>query len=157
MTTEHLFKDFSVLYSRLFDHHPVLQGNINLFVREFEDKRGDREIERLRFTSDSCNSINNHVIPDICQILEDNLKQISDKVSIATQMTLDLAESEEKVQRPYLMGQRARRKEEWTEFMSGQVARSSRVDQDYETQVQQLKENYNELETKLDNSLKPVL
>ena len=31
------------LYERLFNHRPFLQGEIKHFVKEFEEKRGDRE------------------------------------------------------------------------------------------------------------------
>merc|ERR1712183_298850 len=35
------------LYSRLGNHRPFLQGEIRHFLREFEGKRGDREVEKI--------------------------------------------------------------------------------------------------------------
>ena len=35
------------LYERLFNHRPFLKGESTRFVKEFENKRGDREVENL--------------------------------------------------------------------------------------------------------------
>eukprot|EP00094_Tigriopus_californicus_P003529 TCALIF_03394-PB protein Name:"Similar to TMEM199 Transmembrane protein 199 (Pongo abelii)" AED:0.10 eAED:0.10 QI:0/0.6/0.33/0.83/0.4/0.5/6/1385/419 len=40
-------KDLSDIHARLFNHRPFVQGEVRHFVREFEDQRGDREVERV--------------------------------------------------------------------------------------------------------------
>lgn len=35
------------IYSRLFNHRPFLKGEIENFIKNFEEKRGDREIENI--------------------------------------------------------------------------------------------------------------
>jgi hypothetical protein len=42
----HLSDVFDV-YGRLFNHRPFLQGEVRHFVKEFEEKRGDSEVENV--------------------------------------------------------------------------------------------------------------
>lgn len=35
------------MYDRFFNHRPFIKGEITHFVKEFETKRGDREVENL--------------------------------------------------------------------------------------------------------------
>uniref|UniRef100_A0A8D8QMX3 Biogenesis of lysosome-related organelles complex 1 subunit 5 n=1 Tax=Cacopsylla melanoneura TaxID=428564 RepID=A0A8D8QMX3_9HEMI len=46
-SSENIIKEVSAVWSRLFDHRPFLQGEINFFLKEFEEKRGEREVEKL--------------------------------------------------------------------------------------------------------------
>lgn len=41
------FPDIFDAYGRLFNHRPFVQGEIRHFVKEFEEKRSDREVENV--------------------------------------------------------------------------------------------------------------
>ncbi|GAB0096905.1 hypothetical protein DMENIID0001_124850 [Sergentomyia squamirostris] len=47
MTAREIVKDIGEVYSRIFDHRPFTSAEIIYFVREFEEKRSDREVENL--------------------------------------------------------------------------------------------------------------
>ena len=35
------------IYERLFNHRPFVQGEVKHFVKEFEEKKGDKEVNEL--------------------------------------------------------------------------------------------------------------
>ena len=41
------FPDIFDAYGRLFNHRPFVQGEIRHSVKEFEEKRSDREVENV--------------------------------------------------------------------------------------------------------------
>ncbi|ESO96211.1 hypothetical protein LOTGIDRAFT_202237 [Lottia gigantea] len=157
MTADHIFQDVSNLYSRVFDHRPVLQGNINYFVKEFEEKRGDREHTRLHQIDQTTNRLNNQTIPEICNVLQDNFANLNIQISTATELINKIAEKDGKVEKPLLVYQQQRRKEIWDEFMATQKNKSDSADKDYERQVKLLQEHYTNLESALSSSVAPVL
>uniref|UniRef100_A0ABD2XJS7 Biogenesis of lysosome-related organelles complex 1 subunit 5 n=1 Tax=Trichogramma kaykai TaxID=54128 RepID=A0ABD2XJS7_9HYME len=42
-----IIKDTGEIWTRLFDHRPFIQGEVTFFLREFQDRRDDREVCRL--------------------------------------------------------------------------------------------------------------
>lgn len=42
-----MFSDAADIYGRLFNHRPFLQGEVKHFVKEFEERRQDREVENV--------------------------------------------------------------------------------------------------------------
>ncbi|KAF2356113.1 Biogenesis of lysosome-related organelles complex 1 subunit 5 [Trinorchestia longiramus] len=42
-----VMSEVAEVFSRLFDHRPFLKGEIAFFKSEFEEKRGDQEVEQL--------------------------------------------------------------------------------------------------------------
>ncbi|KAJ8321990.1 hypothetical protein KUTeg_000461 [Tegillarca granosa] len=94
------------LHARLIDHHPVLQGHINYFVKEFEEKRNNREIERLQKTSEAINEMNNRLIPESEDAMKTFLINVTAKcnivlklcsVKVATEVCKKIVEKENSV------------------------------------------------------------
>ncbi|CAI8024045.1 Biogenesis of lysosome-related organelles complex 1 subunit 5, partial [Geodia barretti] len=48
MATEAIISDVGTIYKRLFHHRPVIQNEVHLFVREFEVKRGNSDLQCLQ-------------------------------------------------------------------------------------------------------------
>ncbi|KAM6283368.1 biogenesis of lysosome-related organelles complex 1 subunit 5 isoform 2-T2 [Porphyrio hochstetteri] len=68
-----IIKDVGEIYSRLLDHRPVIQGEIRYFVKEFEDKRGLRELRVLGSLKNTIFEANEHVLPQCEQTMHDSL------------------------------------------------------------------------------------
>jgi len=58
-------QDSNSLYSRLFDHRPFLNGEIQHFVREFEDKKGNRDIQSLLKSLENISELNSDLKANI--------------------------------------------------------------------------------------------
>ena len=56
------------LYSRLANHRPFLQGEVRHFVREFETKRGDREVENIFGVLERVGGGTWHLTPVTCHL-----------------------------------------------------------------------------------------
>ncbi|XP_074998771.1 biogenesis of lysosome-related organelles complex 1 subunit 5 isoform X2 [Calonectris borealis] len=70
-----IIKDVGEIYSRLLDHRPVIQGEIRYFVKEFEEKRGLRELRVLENLKNTIFETNEHVLPKCEQAMHDNLNE----------------------------------------------------------------------------------
>ncbi|NXG10165.1 BL1S5 protein, partial [Sakesphorus luctuosus] len=70
-----IVKDVGEIYSRLLDHRPVIQGEIRYFVKEFEEKRGLRELRVLENLKSTIFETNERVLPKCEQAMRDNLNE----------------------------------------------------------------------------------
>lgn len=152
MLNEQIFKDVAELHARLIDHHPVLQGHINYFVKEFEEKRNNREIERLQKTSEAINEMNNRLIPESEDAMKTFLINVTAKLKVATEVCKKIVEKENSVDVEYIEEQRESRKERWAKFMELQNEKCDRIDHEFEDMVDRLKQHYEDLEDKLRHS-----
>ncbi|XP_041361727.1 biogenesis of lysosome-related organelles complex 1 subunit 5-like [Gigantopelta aegis] len=148
MSSESLFKDITVLHARLFDHRPIVQGHTNYFVKEFEERRGDRETFRLMKTLDGLNTVS-LMLPNLTAVLADCLTDIVQKVSSSTEICTKICDSEIGTPTELLVKHREKRTEDWAEFMEQQVQKSAEVDREFEGQVAAAKEHYAKLEEKI--------
>uniref|UniRef100_A0A8C9FYR9 Biogenesis of lysosome-related organelles complex 1 subunit 5 n=1 Tax=Pavo cristatus TaxID=9049 RepID=A0A8C9FYR9_PAVCR len=68
--------DVGEIYSRLLDHRPVIQGEIRYFVKEFEEKRGLRELRVLENLKKTIFETNESILPKCEQSMHDNLNEV---------------------------------------------------------------------------------
>ncbi|XP_071143868.1 biogenesis of lysosome-related organelles complex 1 subunit 5-like [Mytilus edulis] len=148
MIDQTIFKDVNEIHARLLDHRPVLQGHINHFVQEFEDKRQNREPERLQKVLDNVKEMNEKLIPESQKAMQVFLPDVSAKVKVATEMCRKI-EDGELLENKQLLQNRASRKERWDEFLKKQYHNCDEIDTDFNQQVERLKTHYEDLEDKL--------
>ncbi|NXC22224.1 BL1S5 protein, partial [Corythaeola cristata] len=86
--------DVGEIYSRLLDHRPVIQGEIRYFVKEFEEKRGLRELRVLENLKSTIFETNEHVLPKCEQAMRDNLNEAFRRLQAANGMIQRLQERE---------------------------------------------------------------
>ncbi|XP_053916061.1 biogenesis of lysosome-related organelles complex 1 subunit 5 isoform X3 [Cuculus canorus] len=89
-----IVKDVGEIYSRLLDHRPVIQGEIRYFVKEFEEKRGLRELRVLENLKNTIFETNEHVLPKCEQAMHDNLNEAFKRLQAANNMIRRLQEKE---------------------------------------------------------------
>ncbi|KAM6101133.1 biogenesis of lysosome-related organelles complex 1 subunit 5 isoform 1-T1 [Theristicus caerulescens] len=166
-----IIKDVGEIYSRLLDHRPVIQGEIRYFVKEFEEKRGLRELRVLENLKNAIFETNEHVLPKCEQAMHDNLNEAFKRceflfdleqqtdllqfvisVQAANDMIHRLQErehEERKLQADKLMAREEKRIAHWEEFMKEQQNKRAEVDEEHRKAVERLKEQYSEMEKEL--------
>ncbi|KAK7081120.1 hypothetical protein SK128_027946 [Halocaridina rubra] len=82
-------KDVNEVFSRLFDHRPFLRGEIAYFKKEFEEKRGDREVEQLFKSLELITEIKEGQIEKIVGSSDDNLPRTIADIQVALHMCED--------------------------------------------------------------------
>ncbi|KAL4219359.1 synaptic vesicle cytoskeletal transport [Mactra antiquata] len=150
MATEQIVRDLLEVNSRLFDHRPILQGHIRAFVKEFEEKRGDREVARLDKVKVLLTDMKDKYIPETQSGLDTFLTNIEAKVRVALEVCKKIEEKENNVEVGFLDLQRGRRREEWDVFMQQQFEKSAKVDEDMDSEMKKVSAEYVELEKNLD-------
>ncbi|XP_012590250.1 PREDICTED: biogenesis of lysosome-related organelles complex 1 subunit 5 [Condylura cristata] len=58
-----IIRDLGEVHSRLLDHRPVIQGEARYFVKEFEEKRGLREVRVLQSLQNGTQETRDQVLP----------------------------------------------------------------------------------------------
>ncbi|KAM8789054.1 biogenesis of lysosome-related organelles complex 1 subunit 5 isoform 1-T1 [Rhynchonycteris naso] len=71
-----IIKDLGEIHSRLLDHRPVIHGEIRYFVKEFEEKRGLREMRVLENLKNMIHETNEHALPKCRETMQDNLHHV---------------------------------------------------------------------------------
>ncbi|XP_032553352.1 biogenesis of lysosome-related organelles complex 1 subunit 5 isoform X2 [Chiroxiphia lanceolata] len=144
--------DVGEIYSRLLDHRPVIQGEIRYFVKEFEEKRGLRELRVLENLKNTVFETNEHVLPKCEQAMHDNLNETFKRLQAANNMIHRLQEKESEVRK--LQADKVMAREEkciahWEEFMKEQQNKRAEVDEEHRKAMERLKEQYSEMEKEL--------
>ncbi|XP_059176759.1 biogenesis of lysosome-related organelles complex 1 subunit 5-like, partial [Physella acuta] len=155
------FRDATDIYSRLFNPRAASQGLTNNFVKEFEEKRGEKEIISLSPTHEVVLDCRDPALHSSLENLNNNVTLLKESVTKTLQMSQGirggiLQDSDEK-KVDWIESQRQIREQQWNEFKQAQVVRSSRVDTEFKIKIDYLKKHYTELEDKLKEGANQVL
>ncbi|KAJ1077092.1 hypothetical protein K5549_021721, partial [Capra hircus] len=71
-----IIRDLGEIHSRLLDHRPVIQGETRYFVKEFEEKRGLREVQVLENLKNMIHETNQHTLPTCRATIQNSLNQV---------------------------------------------------------------------------------
>lgn len=118
---QQLFRDLNEIHARLFDHRPILQGHINYFVREFEEKRNDHEIERLKKLNEDIRDMKDELLPQSTKGMDLFLANLTAKLKVATEVCNKVENKENSMDTEFLEKERVQRKDEWIEFLGQQA------------------------------------
>ncbi|KAL1493445.1 hypothetical protein ABEB36_011496 [Hypothenemus hampei] len=142
-------KDVSKIWSRLFDQKSVVNGEVGFFAREFEEKRGDTEINHLFKTIEGLTELkDSHLnkLKESEEILTDTQLKIKKGLDLCnkfpdleTNYKQDLSISQRKDRHKYI----------WDEIMNEISSNYSQINKLYEKQELEAKEAYQLLESKL--------
>ncbi|KAK3774857.1 hypothetical protein RRG08_008406 [Elysia crispata] len=148
MTCEHVFKDVTDIYCRLFNHKAALQGLNQNFVKEFEEKRD--ETLSLSRSLEWVKDCTERVYPSTQQGLEDNIQKVKEAVEKASKSCQRILQDEADKKMGWLGQERARRLQEWKDFTENQTqARRKHADGEFEVRADDLRRHYADLEEKL--------
>lgn len=142
------------LYSRLANHRPFLQGEIRHFLREFETKRGDREVENIFGVLERVSELRDIGLP---QLLSRAGGGQADRLVGALQVSqsmvervLEQTETGEVEYRRSLQHSREARQGEWQAFQAETRARRVRLEARDREQEEAIRRRYKELEQSLE-------
>lgn len=145
--------DLLEVHGRLFNHKPFLQGEIRHFVREFEEKRGDREVENIFSVLE--------VVTELRDIGLPGLINTSKETGLGTSLIANLQVSESMLERileqgdtseveQTLASSREARDREWTLFQQESQVRLVKSEQAAREQEEGLRRKYRDLESRLE-------
>nr|XP_001490897.4 biogenesis of lysosome-related organelles complex 1 subunit 5 [Equus caballus] len=147
-----IIKDLGEIHSRLLDHRPVIQGETRYFVKEFEEKRGLREMRVLENLKNMIRETNEHAIPKCRETMQDNLDQVLQRLHAATDSVCRLQQREQerkKIHNDHLIASEKQHIIQWEDFMKEQHNKQAEVDEEHRKAVERLKEQYAEMEKDL--------
>ncbi|XP_076361330.1 biogenesis of lysosome-related organelles complex 1 subunit 5 [Tachypleus tridentatus] len=149
---DNVVKDIGEIYARLFDHRPFVQGEINFFLKEFEEKRNDREIEQLFEILENVTEIRETQLDKAQRQGDTRLCNLTGNLEVALQMCSKIVEREEetsdRVRRTADILEREERKE-WEAFLKDIQDKNNLVDQAFVEKENELRNYYRELEEKM--------
>nr|XP_031291082.1 biogenesis of lysosome-related organelles complex 1 subunit 5 isoform X2 [Camelus dromedarius] len=90
-----IIKDLGEIHSRLLDHRPVIQGETRYFVKEFEEKRGLREMRVLENLKNMIHETNEHMLPMCGETMRESLDQVLQRLQAATDSVCRLQQREQ--------------------------------------------------------------
>ncbi|XP_062953000.1 biogenesis of lysosome-related organelles complex 1 subunit 5 isoform X1 [Cynocephalus volans] len=90
-----VIKDLGEIHSRLLDHRPVIQGETRYFVKEFEEKRGLREMRVLENLKNMIHETNEHTLPKCRETMQDYLNQVLQRLQAANDSVCRLQQREQ--------------------------------------------------------------
>ncbi|XP_069776957.1 biogenesis of lysosome-related organelles complex 1 subunit 5 [Narcine bancroftii] len=147
---ERVRRDLSEIYSRLFDHRPILQAEIRYLVKEFEEKRGFREQRGLESVDSVIEELNNQSVPKACEVLSSGFPSVLPRLEAAIQIANRIQQKEQEAdQSDRLQASRDRRKAEWETFVKEQHRKAAEVEEEHEKATDWLKQRYAEMEKDL--------
>uniref|UniRef100_A0A7M4E009 Biogenesis of lysosome-related organelles complex 1 subunit 5 n=1 Tax=Crocodylus porosus TaxID=8502 RepID=A0A7M4E009_CROPO len=162
-----ILKDVGEIHSRLLDHRPVIQGEIRYFVKEFEEKRGLRELRVLESLKNMIYETNNQILPKCEEVMHDSLNEAFKRLQAASQRIHKLQEREQEerevetflvcsilagcvwVQTDKLMAGEKQRTALWEAFLEEQQNKQAEVDEEHRKAMERLKEQYVDMEKDL--------
>lgn len=149
MTAE-VSKDFGKIFRRLFDHKPFISSELNLVVSEFEEKRGDQEVDNLIQSLQITSELKSSGVEKCSKLIDQNLGDLK------KDLNLTLAACEELVNRQpdpliyqVLEKNRETRQRIWEDFCDDMRHKRQRIDITFEEKEEEICEFYSDLERKL--------
>ena len=82
------------LYERLFNHRPFLKGEIKNFVKEFEEKRGDRDVESVFKVLETVTELNGGEIDKVKAQCDSTLPNLNARLLVANSMCTKILDQE---------------------------------------------------------------
>ncbi|KAM6454726.1 biogenesis of lysosome-related organelles complex 1 subunit 5 [Liasis olivaceus] len=147
-----IFKDVGEIYSRLLDHRPVIQGEIRYFIKEFEEKRGLREMRVLENLKNTTFEANDKILPKCEEVMHGNLNEVLRRLQVANQTFnafQQRQQEERQLQTEKLTAGEAQRMAVWDEFTKEQCHLKAMVNEEHTKAMERLKEQYAAMEKDL--------
>ncbi|XP_006141287.1 biogenesis of lysosome-related organelles complex 1 subunit 5 isoform X2 [Tupaia chinensis] len=147
-----IIKDLGEIHSRLLDHRPIIQGETRYFVKEFEEKRGLREMRVLENLKNMICETNEHTLPKCKETMRDNLNQVLLRLQAANDSVCRLQQREQerkKIHNDHLIASEKQQILQWEAFMKEQPHKRAEVDEEHRKAMERLREQYAEMEKDL--------
>lgn len=144
--------EISEVWSRLFDHRPFLNGEIKFMLKEFEEKRGDREVENLFTILENLTDLKDTQVDRIIKSSNAALPVLAEKLTQATKLSEEIEIEYREIQKANkkkIDENRERRQKEWDQFIDDMNFKCQRIDNTFEEKEEELRDLYADLNHKL--------
>ncbi|KAG1656936.1 Biogenesis of lysosome-related organelles complex 1 subunit 5 [Nymphon striatum] len=122
------------VYGRLFDHRAFLHGEQKFFLREFEEKRQDREIGNLFNILEKATEIKETELERVQQNFDLYLPNIDSDFAVATSMCekiIQMGCTKDKEAAEYLQKMKIHRQNDWDDFIADIQDQRAGVDETF--------------------------
>merc|ERR1712136_109628 len=156
MGIDKVCQDSNALYSRLFDHRPFLNGEIQHFTREFEDKRGNKDIQSLLKSLEIISELNaelNTNSEDVTNVAVKNLINSVDETTALIESIYSFESSAQEAAQ-FLEKEKARQKI-WHKIVDDNASKLIKVENLIREKELEHRQYYHKLEEKLKAGLLP--
>jgi len=145
-----IVKAVNTIWLRLFDHRSFLNGEIQFFLKEFEQKRDDKEVESLFSTVEKISDIKDTKVGKLQEIFSETFPQIQSDLLASLDLCKTIIDLENSAKANTELEQsRERRRAEWETFIDDIAFDQKRIDNTFEEKEEELLEFYKDLERKL--------
>ncbi|XP_066155539.1 biogenesis of lysosome-related organelles complex 1 subunit 5 [Euwallacea fornicatus] len=142
--------DIRKTWERIFDQKGFLKGEINFTLREFEEKRGDSEVDNLFKSVETLTDINDTQIYRLRELAYGNIIDANSQLNEALTLCANFPILEESFKQSTLLHEnRKKRKDQWEDVMDGITANYSKINEEFEQREADLKKTYKTMESKL--------
>ncbi|XP_061777895.1 biogenesis of lysosome-related organelles complex 1 subunit 5 [Nerophis ophidion] len=154
---DRIIKDVGDIQSRLFDHRPIVNAEIRYFVKEFEEKRGQRESRLLENLHKMVHETNEKMLPENLEGMKQQLSDVISRLEAANHMAKRIQQRELKAEQSVQLQENMEHmKEEWADFLKEQQRLKEEVEEEHAKAVGQLSTHYSEKKKDLDKLLLDV-
>ncbi|GBM06243.1 hypothetical protein AVEN_269639-1 [Araneus ventricosus] len=144
---DRVLKDIGDVQSRLFDHRPFVQGETKFILREFEEKRKEREVQQMFEMLEMVTEIKETQIEKAVKLGDMHLCNLTGHFEVALRMCNNIVEREESDKKKlYLDQRREQRKKEWIAFVDDIQNKNIAVNQTFANKEEEVKNYYTKLE-----------
>jgi len=140
-------QDTNDIYSRLFDHRPFLNGEIHSFLREFEDKKGNRDIEALLKCHQKLTELND-TLSHFPENFKDTVKNFQEQVAETTVRVQTIC-IPKVIEDNKLAESKEIRQNKWQVFLDQNTSKLWEVENLAKEKELEYRQHYAELEEKL--------
>ncbi|KAM5156897.1 biogenesis of lysosome-related organelles complex 1 subunit 5 [Mantella aurantiaca] len=148
--TQLIIKDVGEIHSRLLDHRPILHGETRYFIKEFEEKRGYRELRVLENVKNSISESNDPILPKCMATMQDQLGIVQKTLETANATICRVQQREqEHAKSSAEKAGNEKLRAQWEAFLKEEEQRRLAVDEEQLKAVQRLREQYTEMSREL--------
>lgn len=136
------------IHGRIFNHRPFVQGEVRSFVKEFEETRGDREVERTFKILERVTELKDCEIDKLKAQCESTVPSVQESLKAAQALCdriLDQERSSEIEQA--LESSHQAREREWQAFTQEAKANRERIDEAFAQKEADLRKQYADFES----------
>jgi len=143
------FEDVLEIHSRLFNHRPQIQAENRQFVREFEEARGDREVENIFNCLENVSDLRDIGVPNLRESLSNSVStSIIANLQVSESMFSRILEQEDSKEiEKTLVSSREARERDWAAFLQETQIRGRKVEQSFKEQEDNIRKKYQDLES----------
>ena len=134
----------------MFNHRPFIQGEIKHFVKEFEEKRKDREVEKVFQMLEHVTELRDCEVDKLRAQCDSTMPNVNANLLVAQSMCAKIldqgcgAEIDQALE-----SSRIAREKEWNGFMKDIQDKCARIDDAYKRREEDILKQYTELEKQL--------